>query len=155
MVVHGKRMRNKAKGYALLRSLKRFHGHGVENTIPGRINDTRAWRLCQGTRKKDPDGFCHRSVFHGDEVVNCSVLKGIKLRAGKRLGPKAVSDRVLWCDKKPQAATARLQKKPKCYKGQATPRSSAVCSERKKMIRDIKLAPMAVVVERAALRSLK
>lgn len=57
------------------------------------IGDAGARRFCRGTRKKGLDRLFYRRAFRGNEAVECSVLKKLKLAAGEILRRKAVSEK--------------------------------------------------------------
>lgn len=48
----------------------------------------------------DLEGFYYRRVFHGDEVIECSVLEEPELTTGNMLRQKVVRNRVTRRDKK-------------------------------------------------------
>lgn len=65
----------------------------------------------------------------GGEGVECFVLTEGKVKAGRMLRPKAVSDGVMQFDEKQQDQVACCRRDVKCYKGQAASRSNAVSAE--------------------------
>lgn len=76
-------------------------------------------------------GLYYRRVFHGDEMVECFVLKALKLPGGEMLRPEFVSDRVTLIDAGRQYSIARLQRRVKVCKEQAALCSTAVFFEKK------------------------
>lgn len=110
-------------------SLEPFAGQAVDEMVAGRVENVGAQRARHGKRKMNLNGFHYGRVFHGVDVVECPVLKEVKLTAGERLRRRAVSDRVRRIDAEQQAASARIQGNVKYYKGQPASRSTAVSFE--------------------------
>lgn len=152
--MHRKGVRNEAERCVTVGSLKLIPGQAVDEIMASGMEDAGAGRARPGTGSTGLDRFHYNRVFRGDEVMQCSVLKNRKLTAGEMLKRKAESHRVRPLDEEQQAKTARLRSKVKFYERQAASCSSAVFSETE-MIREIDLAAIAVIVERAALKSRK
>lgn len=81
--------------------------------VASQKKDVRAQRTPQSTRRTDLDGLGDRKVLHRDEVLECSVLKELKLTAGEIPRRKAVSDRTTRIGAEHQATVARLQRERK------------------------------------------
>lgn len=90
----GKRAENKAKACVTLGPVKTLSRQTVAEMIASEMQDAGAQRLCRGTRKLGLDGFFYRKGSRGNEVVECLILKGLKLTFQEILRWRAVSDRV-------------------------------------------------------------
>lgn len=100
--------------------------HAVGGMVTSVMLAVLAQSCRQGTRKTSSNGFYYRSVFRGNGLVTCAVLKHLKRTAQEMLRGKALSDRATRNDAEQQATAAHVQKEMKYHQGKATLRSSAV-----------------------------
>lgn len=76
-------MRNEAEECILVGSLQLFSEQAEDELAARGMEDVRARRFCQDTRKRGLEKYGYRRVFPGDEVLECSVSKDAELTAGK------------------------------------------------------------------------
>lgn len=84
--------------------------------VGSRMKDVEARRFRHCTKKTGLERFLYRTVLSGNEVMECFVLKELKLTAGEMLRRKAVRDEVTRFDEEQQASNARFQSRARYYK---------------------------------------
>lgn len=70
-----------------------FRGQAVNETVGSGMEHVGGRRLRQGETKRGAEEYYYRSLLRGDEVLECLLLKKLKLTAQKMLRWKAVSQR--------------------------------------------------------------
>lgn len=79
--VHRKRVESEAEECVIVGLLEPFRRHAVDEMLASRIKDDRARRIRQGTKKMGLKAFHYGRAFRKDEMINCPVLKKLKLTA--------------------------------------------------------------------------
>lgn len=121
---------NEPKGCVIWESLKSSSRQAVNEMVASGVDNVGARGLRQSTKRTGLDEFCYRTVFRGEEVMECFMLKKLKLAGGEMLRREAVSGKLRWFDEKQHAKIALLRSIVKYYEWQGVSRSIAVSSNR-------------------------